>query len=137
MWLEALARGGIMQVWDKQKGPRYQRDNIVSHLLVSELTTGSKFLTTSLVEMSPGGTQHPHAHEPEQCYFILEGEGIMTVGAERQLVSSGACIFIPSNETHGLENTGRSTLRYFSASAPSFGGVEALKELWPLNAGAE
>lgn len=123
-----------MQVSDKQKAPRYERDGIVSHLLVSEWTTKALFLTTSLVEMSPGGTQQPHVHEAEQCYFILEGEGLMTVGNERQLVSSGDCIFIPSNETHGLENTGRSGLRYFSAAAPSFGGVEALKKLWPLDA---
>ena len=122
-----------MQVRSKQKAPRYERHGIVAHLLVSEWTTKAQFLTTTLVEMSPGGTQQPHSHEAEQCYFILEGEGRMTVGDERQLVTSGDCIFIPSNETHGLENTGRSGLRYFSAAAPSFGGVEALKRLWPLS----
>ena len=126
-----------MQVRRKQKAPRYERDGIVSHLLVSEWTTKARFLTTSLVEMSPGGTQQPHAHEAEQCYFILEGEGLMTMGDERQLVTPGDCIFVPSNETHGLENTGRSGLRYFSAAAPSFGGVETSKRLWPLDVDAK
>ena len=126
-----------MQVRNKQKAPRYERDGIVSHLLVSEWTTKAQFLTTSLVEMSPGGTQQLHAHEAEQCYFILEGEGLMTVGDERQIVTSGDCIFVPSNEMHGLENTGGYGLSYFSAAAPSFGNVETVKKLWPLNAGVK
>ena len=74
-----------------------------------------------------------HSHEPEQCYFILEGDGLMTVENETQHVAAGDCIFVPSNHLHGLKNTGPSTLRYFSAAAPSFGGEKELKVLWPLN----
>jgi mannose-6-phosphate isomerase-like protein (cupin superfamily) len=115
-----------------KQSPRYERDGIVSHLLVSSWTTGSDHLTTSLVEMAPGGVQRLHSHEPEQCYFILEGHGLMTVGAETRRVVAGDCVFIPSRHEHGLQNTGPSTLRYFSAAAPSFGGEEALKALWPI-----
>ena len=125
-----------MQIRNKRGSPRYERDGIVSHLLVSSWTTKAAYLTTSLVEMSPGGVQQLHSHEPEQCYFIIEGEGLMTVGNEVHRVVAGDCVFIPYNEKHGLENTGASLLRYFSAAAPSFGGEEDLRALWPIDAEA-
>ena len=112
--------------------PHYERDGIVSHLLVAETTVGAKHLTTSLVEMRPGGRQHIHSHETEQCYFILEGVGEMTVGNETSSITVGNCIFIPSNVTHGLVNTGKGILRYYSAGSPPF-SAELEASLWPLN----
>ena len=44
-----------MNIVRKRTSPRYIRDGITSYLLVSEVTTGSVHITTSLVEMSPGG----------------------------------------------------------------------------------
>ena len=119
------------KVITKDEAPRYQRDRIVSYLLVSECTTGSHALTTSLVEMEPGGKQHIHSHANEQSYAILEGGGAMTVGDETFAVSAGQNIFIPSNAPHGLQNTGDSVLRYLSAASPAFGG-ELEQKLWPL-----
>jgi len=81
--------------------------------------------------MNPGGKQHIHSHKTEQCYYILEGAGLMTVGEERQKVGAGDCVFIPSNQPHGLNNDGETVLKYFTAAAPSF-GKENLLKLWPL-----
>ena len=75
---------------------------------------------------------HVPSHGPEQMYYVLEGEGAMTVGTETENVGAGDCIFIPSNAPHGLENTGASLLRYFSAASPSFGREET-ERFWPLN----
>lgn len=75
--------------------------------------------------------QHIHCHETEQCYFILEGTGEMTVGDETQEVSPGMSVFIPSNQKHGLVNTSDGVLRYLSAGSPPF-GAESEIELWPL-----
>ena len=69
-----------MNIQRKESAPRYERDNIVSYLLVSERTCGSEHLTVTLVEMEPGGKQRVHAHEPEQMYYILAGSGVMTSG---------------------------------------------------------
>ena len=81
--------------------------------------------------MQVGGVQRAHSHEPEQMYYILEGEGAMTVGEETEKVGAGDCIFIPSNTSHGLENTGPTILKYFSAASPSF-TREQSERLWPL-----
>jgi mannose-6-phosphate isomerase-like protein (cupin superfamily) len=121
-----------MKIFHKDEAPRYKRDNITSYLLVSEQMCGSKNLTTTIVEMQPEGVQKVHSHGPEQMYYLLEGEGAITVGNETEIVHAGDCIFIPSNTPHGLENTGASLLRYFSAASPSFGREET-ERLWPLS----
>jgi mannose-6-phosphate isomerase-like protein (cupin superfamily) len=120
-----------MNIMRKGSAPRYKRDNIVSYLLVSELTGNAKNLTITLVEMEPGGVQHVHSHEPEQMYYILDGSGVMTVDADEKPVQAGDCIFYPSFAKHGLKNTGTTVLRYLSAASPSF-TREQCQQLWPL-----
>ncbi len=125
--------GHNLYVLRKKSAPRYKRDaGIVSYLLASARTSQSQHLTTTLVEIEPGGIQRIHSHIPEQIYFILEGSGSMTVGSESEQVGPGDCVFIPSSSDHGLINDGDSTLRYFSASAPTFEKTE-LYEFWPLD----
>ena len=81
--------------------PRYTRDSITSYLLVANMTTGSKHLTTTLVEMETGGKLH------------------MTVGDEERAAQEGDSVFIPSLEKHGLHNTGVQKLIYLSAGSPT------------------
>lgn len=125
-----------MKIISKAGARTYSRDGIKSHLLVSGMTTGSTRLTTTLVEMEPDGVQRPHSHEQEQCYFILDGEGEMTVGDETASVGPGDCVYIPSNDVHGLRNTGGTVLRYYSAASPSWKDGD-LRDLWPDAAGEE
>ncbi len=121
-----------MRVLRKETAPRYKRpEGIVSYLLASARTSDSEYLTTTLVEIEPGGVQRIHNHAPEQIYFILEGSGAMTIGTETEQVCAGDCIFIPSGSDHGLTNDGAVMLRYFSASAPTFNRDE-LFDFWPL-----
>ena len=126
-----------MNILKKQSAPRFVRpEGIVSYLLASPRTSGSQHLTTSLVELQPGGEQRIHSHHPEQIYFILEGRGTMTVGDEMERVGVGDCVFIPSGSPHGLKNDGEVALRYFTAAAPSFEPKE-LEAFWPLPSEAE
>ncbi len=121
-----------MKIITKKNAPQYERDNIRSFLLVAESTVGAKHITTSLVEMEPGGIQKPHHHETEQCYMILEGNGVIEVDGEKAAVAAGDTIFIPSNSLHSLYNGSQKTLKYLSAGSPVF-GMENERELWPLN----
>ena len=126
-----------MQILTKAKAPRYTRpEGITSYLLASPRTSQAKHLTTTLVQIDPGGGQRVHAHAPEQVYLILEGSGTMTVGTETQDVAPGDCVFIPSETPHGIRNTGQEVLRYFSAAAPAFETSDLLS-LWPLASESE
>ena len=123
-----------MDVLTTRTAPRYTRpEGITSYLLASTRTCGAEHLTTSLVDVDPGGAQRVHSHAPEQIYFILEGRGRMTVGTVSRHVQAGDCVFIPSRTRHGLENTSSDRLRYFSAAAPAFLPQE-LESFWPLSA---
>lgn len=126
-----------MKILKKETAPRYiRKTEIVSYLLASSLTSDAEYLTTSVVEIKPGGEQRIHSHMPEQIYYILEGNGLMTVVDETTYVGSGDCIFIPSEAHHGLKNDGDTLLKYFSAAAPAFDRKQ-LEEFWPLKSDAE
>ncbi len=110
-----------MHIFKKETAPRYIRpEGITSYLLASPRTTSAEHLTTTLAVIQSGGEQRIHSHRPEQVYFILEGNGLMTVGGETQRVGPGDCVFIPSGQPHGLKNDGDETLRYFSAAASTY-----------------
>ena len=120
-----------MHIKLQKEAPRYQRDGITSYLLVSEKTCGAGKLAITIVEMEPGGFQHLHSHEPEQIYYVLEGQGLMCVDGEEELVQAGDCVFFPSFAKHGLKNTGKGHLRYLSTASPSF-TLAQCEALWPL-----
>jgi mannose-6-phosphate isomerase-like protein (cupin superfamily) len=126
-----------MKILKNHTAPRYiRKEGIVSYLLASPIMSDAKYLTTSVVEIKPGGKQRIHSHVPEQIYYILEGGGEMTVGDKTEHVEPGDCIFIPSGASHGLKNDGKIILRYFSAAAPSF-EKKYLEKFWPLKSETE
>jgi len=126
-----------MKILKKETAPRYTRkEGITSYLLASPRTSDSKHLTTTYVEIKPGGEQRTHQHKPEQIYYILEGQRLMVVGEEKEKVGTGDCIFIPSEAPHGLKNDSDILLKYFSAAAPAFEQKD-LKNFWPLKSEKE
>lgn len=73
-----------------------------------------------LVTLEPSGGQVPwHNQEQEEIYFIVEGEGEMCLGAERQAIRAGQAAFIPPGVFHQLTNTGSSPLRMLYCYGPA------------------
>lgn len=53
-----------------------------------------------------------HFHrETEEIYYVLSGDGEMTVGEETEKVSAGDAVFIPKNHIHTLKNTGSEPMK--------------------------
>lgn len=128
-----------MNILRKNGAPRYQRDGIASWLLVAESTAGARHLTTTLVEMSPGGRQHLHCHATEQSYFIISGNGLMQVGEQTERVQPGDTVFISGDTVHGLVNDSTVELMYLGAGSPPFGreSEPGLRPLAPVCAKCE
>jgi mannose-6-phosphate isomerase-like protein (cupin superfamily) len=121
-----------VNILKRETAPRYRRsEGITSYLLASPRTCGAGHLTTTLVEIAPGGHQRIHRHSPEQVYFIVAGTGEMRIADETRTVVAGDCVFVPSGSDHGIANRGDGVLRYFSAAAPAF-AAEELTALWPM-----
>ena len=87
-------------------------------------------LSIQISEIPAGSEQPIHQHEPEQCYYIISGKGLMIIEEESRDVFAGDAIYIPSNLNHGIKNTGDDVLEYLTANTPVFSD-QYEKTLWP------
>ena len=72
------------------------------------------------VVLEPNGGQVPwHNQEQEEIYLVLEGEGEMCLGTERQMMHSGQAVYIPPRVFHQLTNTGSVPLRMIYCYGPA------------------
>jgi len=63
----------------------------------------------------------PHYHpETEEIYYILDGQGEMQIGKEKQTVHEGDAIAIPPGEVHQITNTSDVILRFLCCCAPGY-----------------
>jgi hypothetical protein len=60
-----------------------------------------------------------HGQEQEEVYFIVEGTGEMCLGEERQTVTTGQAVYIPSGVFHQLTNIGDTPLRMIYIYGPA------------------
>ena len=59
----------------------------------------------------------PHFHETtEEIYYIISGQGLMTIDGETELVDEGDIVYIPSNKVHTIRQTGNLPLRFITVS---------------------
>ena len=80
------------------------------------------------VTLDPKGGQVPwHNQEQEEVYFIVEGTGEMCLGEERQTITSGQMVFIPSGVFHQLTNIGETPLIMIYCYGPA-GDVDHWKQ---------
>jgi mannose-6-phosphate isomerase-like protein (cupin superfamily) len=89
------------------EGRRYPAGRRTQNLVGGPSAIQIEQFCMGYVTLDPGGGQVPwHNQEQEEVYFIIQGKGEMCLGAERQDVRAGQCIFIPSGVFHQLTNTG-------------------------------
>jgi mannose-6-phosphate isomerase-like protein (cupin superfamily) len=60
----------------------------------------------AIARLEPGRSIETHVDPMEEIYFILSGEGDMSVGSDTQRVKPGDAIWIPAGSGHSLTNTG-------------------------------
>lgn len=92
--------------------PDPNRGSATWRTLFSHDVTGTHALTSGVSDLASGGQLAPHRHATVETYYILEGEGILTLGDAQHAVGADTSILIPSMLVHGLRNTGPSTLRF-------------------------
>lgn len=70
--------------------------------------------------LRPGQAQAIHDHaDQDKFYYVVEGSGRFTVGAEMQQCTAGALILAPAGVAHGVSNDGDSLLTFLTVIAPS------------------
>jgi mannose-6-phosphate isomerase-like protein (cupin superfamily) len=70
-------------------------------------------LTVHISEVGPGLRAHPpHTHTGIEGFYILEGQGAVELGDERQTVGPNELVLVGAETLHGLANVGEGVLRY-------------------------
>jgi quercetin dioxygenase-like cupin family protein len=74
-------------------------------------------LIAGVTDLQPGGWLGHHRHAPAEIYYVIAGEGTLTIDGEERAVVAGTAAYIPGNSGHGIRNTGDAPLRFFYAFA--------------------
>lgn len=75
-----------------------------------QLTT----MCTGMCTLEPGATPHPpHRHPEEEFMIVASGTGIIEVDGVPTPVGPGAIMYCGSNVSHGIVNTGTTTMTFY------------------------
>lgn len=107
-----------------------QLSTLTSWLLVSPRNSSARALSIQISEIPVGSEQPVHSHEPEQCYYVIRGRGLVLIDDESCEVAAGDAVHIPAGSKHGMRNIGSVALEYLTANAPAFDS-DYENALWP------
>jgi len=115
------------ETWGEEDVPK--KGLVYWKTLISRGVTRSQGLTLGVASLPPGGALREHRHTQEEVYLVLDGSGLVRVGAEELAVEAGSAVFVPGDALHSCENTGTSDLRVaYVFPADSFDEVEYVFE---------
>ncbi len=85
-------------------------------VMSDEAMTGRRLYASSeavIIHMTinPGKAIEPHSAPVDMEFFVLEGEGLFTIGDEKALVRQGTLVAAPKGLAHGIANPGEAHLR--------------------------
>lgn len=104
----------------KTKGRRFPAKRQTRNMVGGASPIQATAFSMGMVTLDPEGGQVPwHNQEQEEIYFILEGEGEMCLGEEKQILKAGQTIFIPPGEYHQLTNLSKSPLKMIYVYGPA------------------
>ncbi|KAI1614171.1 RmlC-like cupin domain-containing protein [Exophiala viscosa] len=94
------------------------RGDLSWNTLFSSSITPTNTLSAGIA-VCPPKTGHlcAHRHDQAEIYYVVEGQGIVTIDGKESEVRKGTAVFIPSNAEHGIKNTGDDALKWFYAFA--------------------
>ena len=71
--------------------------------------------------LAPGQITARHFHpQSEEIYYVLSGNGALTIGDETRAVRAGDAIAIAAGAPHCIENNGKGELRFLCCCAPAY-----------------
>jgi mannose-6-phosphate isomerase-like protein (cupin superfamily) len=80
--------------------------------------------------LARGAATTPHHHvRTEEIYYIVQGEGIATIGDEDRAVGPGDAIGILPGTVHRIRNTGDGVLTFLCCCAPGYEHEDTILEV--------
>jgi quercetin dioxygenase-like cupin family protein len=92
----------------------------LSKPLVGPDNSGSSQIDFRISRYAPNAYVREHAHRvQEQIYYVLEGEGVLTLGKERHLMRPHDYVYVPPGVRHSFTNTGTAGLVFLVVTTPA------------------
>ena len=92
----------------------------LSKALVGPDNADSKLLDFRISRYAPNAYVQEHTHKiQEQVYYVLEGEGILTLNKERHLMRPHDYVYVPPGVRHSFTNTGTGGLVFLVMTTPA------------------
>lgn len=92
----------------------------LSKMLVGPGNSGTSRVDFRISRYAPNAYVQEHSHKiQEQIYYVLEGEGILTVGKEEHLMRPHDYVYLPPGVRHSFTNTGLSGLVFLVVTTPA------------------
>src|SRR5688500_14157870 len=105
---------------EKIQGRTYPARRRTQNLVGGTSPIQATNFSMGFVTLEPNGGQVPwHNQEQEEIYFIVQGNGEICLGEERQPISSGQAVYIPSGVFHQLTNTGDEPMQMMYCYGPA------------------
>ena len=87
---------------------------------LSKLLAVSERVDFRISRYAPNACVQEHSHKvQEQIYYVLEGEGILTVGKEEHLMRPHDYVYLPPGVKHSFTNTGLDALVFLVVTTPA------------------
>jgi len=126
-----LHKGGSEEGWDNAF-----RGHVQWRTLFSSERTPSEALTAGVAEILPGNELKAHHHAEPELYYIIEGEGVLTIDGLEHPVQEETAVFIPGGQSIVLKITADSPYA-FCMCLPSIhlmrSNMYSLDDLHPEN----
>lgn len=92
----------------------------LSKALVGPENASSRLLDFRISRYAPNAYVQEHSHKvQEQVYYVLEGEGMLTVGKDRHLMRPHDYVYLPPGVPHSFTNTGTAGLVFLVITTPA------------------
>ena len=92
----------------------------LSKMLVGPQNSGSSLIDFRISRYAPNAYVGEHAHKvQEQIYYVLEGEGVLTLDEERHLMRPHDYVYVPPGVRHSFTNTGLAGLVFLVVTTPA------------------
>ena len=92
----------------------------LSKALVGPENSGSKLIDFRISRYAPRAYVQEHVHKvQEQIYYVLEGEGLLTLNESSHLMRPHDCVYVPPGVRHSFANTGLAGLVFLVMTTPA------------------
>lgn len=91
----------------------------LSKLLVGPQNSGSSQIDFRISRYAPSAYVQEHVHQvQEQIYYVLEGEGLLTLDGDQHLMRPHDYVYVPPGVRHSFANTGTAGLVFLVVTTP-------------------